>query len=146
MQTIVTDVRGGCLSVHTSVCSSISLSRGSTRLYCAKTAERIKIPFGLNTLRGLRNIVLDGGPDPPRRWGGGFDATFAKLLWPLVCVYCANVANCANFIVLITLAAFYAKKCSHYYPQHQQVIEYFNMPKCDYFEERNIRRVSVLYW
>jgi len=37
MQLIVTDVRG----VRPSVC----LSRGSTRLRCAKTAERIKMPF-----------------------------------------------------------------------------------------------------
>jgi len=67
------------LSVNLSVC----LSRGSTRLNCAKTAEGIKVLFGVNTLRGQRNIALDGGPDPPQR-GGVFNAAFAKLLWPLV--------------------------------------------------------------
>jgi len=40
-QPIVTDVRG--------VCSSVCLSRGSTRLHCGKTAERIKMLFGVNT-------------------------------------------------------------------------------------------------
>jgi len=63
MQTIVTYDR---MSVRQSVC----LSRGSTRLYCAKTAQRIKILFGVNTLGGPRNIMLDGGPDPPQRGGG----------------------------------------------------------------------------
>jgi len=35
---------------------------------------------------GARNFVLDGGPDPPtaRGRGGGFDAAYAKLLWPVV--------------------------------------------------------------
>jgi len=47
MQTIVTEYRGVCPS------------RGSTQLHCAKTVERIKIRFGVNT-GGLRNIVLDG--------------------------------------------------------------------------------------
>jgi len=51
MQTIVTDVR--------SVCLSVSLLRGSTRLRCAKTAKRIKTLFGLNTFGGPRNIVLE---------------------------------------------------------------------------------------
>jgi len=55
---------------------SVCLSLGSSRLYCA---EQIKILFG-----GPRNIVLDGGPDPPTPRGGGFDAAFAKLLWPFV--------------------------------------------------------------
>jgi len=70
MQTIVTDIRGVCMSVRPPVC----LSRGSTRLHCAKTAEQIKILFGVNTLGGPRNIVLDGGSDPPLRGGGRFDA------------------------------------------------------------------------
>jgi len=51
-------------------CLSVPLSHGLTRLYCAKTAERIEILFGLNTLGGLRSIVLDGSPDPPQRGGG----------------------------------------------------------------------------
>jgi len=37
MQTTATENRGVCLSVY--------LSSGSTRLHCAKTAERIKILF-----------------------------------------------------------------------------------------------------
>jgi len=57
MQTTVTDVPGAC--------PSICLSRSSTRLHCVKTAERINILFGVNTLGGLRNIVLDRGTDPP---------------------------------------------------------------------------------
>jgi len=51
MQPIVTDARVVCPSVHQSVSQS---SRGSTRLHCAKTAELIKMLFGVNTLRGQR--------------------------------------------------------------------------------------------
>jgi len=68
MQTVATDVRGVCLSV----------------CRCVKTAERIKILFGLNSFKGQRNIVLDGSFDPPTERRIGFDAAFAKLLWPLV--------------------------------------------------------------
>jgi len=54
MQPIATDVRGVCLSV--------SLSRGSTRLRCAKTAEWIEMLFGVNT---PGDTVLQGGSGPP---------------------------------------------------------------------------------
>jgi len=44
-----------------------------TRLRCAKTAERIEVRFGVETFRGPRNILLDGGPDPSgegeEEWG-----------------------------------------------------------------------------
>jgi len=69
MRTIAINVPGVCQSV--------------TRLRCAvrlKAAERIEVLLGLETLGDLRNIVLDGGSDFPHR----FDATFTKLLWPLV--------------------------------------------------------------
>jgi len=49
-QTIVTDDRG--------ICPSVSQSRGSTRFHCAKTAKRIKILFGVNTVRGPVTIML----------------------------------------------------------------------------------------
>jgi len=45
---------------------SVSLSCGSTRLHCAKTAEWIKIPFGVNSPGGPTNTVLHRGPDPPQ--------------------------------------------------------------------------------
>jgi len=48
---------------------SVRLSRGRTRLHCTKTADRIKIPFGVNTLGGPRKIVLDEGPNHPQLWG-----------------------------------------------------------------------------
>jgi len=57
MLTILTNVR--------SVCKSVCLSRGSSRLHCAKLAEQIKMLFGVNTPGGRWNIVLDVGPDPP---------------------------------------------------------------------------------
>jgi len=63
MQTIVIDVRGGCLSV---CLSAMQL----TRLHCAKMAEPIKMPFGVNTPGGRCNIVLDRGPYLPL-WGKG---------------------------------------------------------------------------
>jgi len=60
-KTIATDDRGVYLSSL-----SVSLSRGLNLLHCAKMAERIDILFRVNTLGGpIRNIVLDGDPDPP---------------------------------------------------------------------------------
>jgi len=44
---------------------SVCLSHGSARLHCAKTAERSKMLFGVNTLVDPWNIVLHGGPDLP---------------------------------------------------------------------------------
>jgi len=49
MQSILTDVR--------SVCQSVCLSRGSSRLHCAKTAEQINMLFGVNTSGGKWNII-----------------------------------------------------------------------------------------
>jgi len=54
LQTIATDDCGVCLSV----------SRGSTRLHCAKMAKRIKMLFGVNTPGRPRNRVLDGSTVP----------------------------------------------------------------------------------
>jgi len=58
--------------IPVSVCHSVSLSvcLYVTRLNSAllyKMAEQIKMLFGVNTPGGPRNIVLDGGPDPPQR-------------------------------------------------------------------------------
>jgi len=73
MQTIASDV-----SVFQSVYHAATLS---------KTGERTEIMFGVKTLGGPSNTMLDGGPiTPPTARGGerAFDAAFAKLLWPLV--------------------------------------------------------------
>jgi len=63
MQTNATDVPV-CQSVSQSVC----LSGGFTRLWCTKRLNRLReqteIVFGVED---RRNIVLDGGPDPPLR-------------------------------------------------------------------------------
>jgi len=69
MQTIATDI-------------TVCLSGGFFRLWCAKTAERIEVLFGVKTFGGPRNIVLDRAPVPAERvgWGSTFDAAFAKLL------------------------------------------------------------------
>ena len=53
MRPIVTD------GVAWSVGRSVTLVRPANRV------EPIEMPFGLRTLMGLRNNVLDGGPDPP---------------------------------------------------------------------------------
>ena len=47
--------------------SVICLSVFHTNEPC-KTAEPIKMPFGLRTRVGQGNHVLDGGPDPPWEW------------------------------------------------------------------------------
>jgi len=59
MQSVLTDVRGVCLSV--------CLSRGPSRLRCAKMAEQIKMLSGMNTPGGPGSIVLDVGADPSQR-------------------------------------------------------------------------------
>jgi len=46
-------------------CSCFCLSRGFTRLWCARTAKLIEVLFGIKPLGGPRNIVLDGDPDLP---------------------------------------------------------------------------------
>jgi len=43
-----------------------SVCRFVTLVSPAKTAEPIEMPFGLRTLVGPGNHVLDGGADPPR--------------------------------------------------------------------------------
>jgi len=48
------------VSVGLSVCLLV------IAMSCAKTAEPIKMPFGVWTLVGPMNHVLDGDPDPPR--------------------------------------------------------------------------------
>jgi len=52
----------------------------------AITAERIDVLFEMDTLGYPRNIVglLDEGTASVRGEGRGFDAAFARLLWPLV--------------------------------------------------------------
>jgi len=72
IKTIFTDVCGVCLSV--------CLSRGSSRLHRAKTAEQIKMLFGVNTPGGPRDIVLDVGPDPPTERGRRPTFKFLDLL------------------------------------------------------------------
>jgi len=67
MQIVVIDVHDVCLSV-------VQLN---SALLCKK---QIKILFRVNTFGGPKNIVLDGGPDPPTARGAGFDAAFARLL------------------------------------------------------------------
>jgi len=69
MLTIVTDVRGVCLSV--------CLSRGSTRPHCAKTAERIKMLFGVNTVGSHRTLCYTGVLITPQR-GRGVGENFAN--------------------------------------------------------------------
>jgi len=57
----------------------------SQSVHHSKMAERIEVLFGMKSLGGPKNIVLDGCPDPPMAWGvdreGTFDAAFVKLLW-----------------------------------------------------------------
>jgi len=46
--------------IAVSVCLSVSLSRGYTGLYCAKTAERIKTLFVVNSLGAHGTLCLTG--------------------------------------------------------------------------------------
>jgi len=58
------------------VCRSVCLSRGFTRLRCAKTAKRVEVLLWVETLGNAGNITLDDSPD----FSHGFDAAFAKSL------------------------------------------------------------------
>jgi len=51
--------------------ASVSLSRDSSRLRCAKMAEQIKVLFVVNTPGDPWNIVLKVGHDPPTERGRG---------------------------------------------------------------------------
>jgi len=64
-----------CLSVSLFVC----LSRGSTRLHYAKTAERIKMLFGVNTLGAHGTLWSWSGVLIPHRQGRG---TYFWILGP----------------------------------------------------------------
>jgi len=44
----------------------------------AKMAEPIEMPFGLRTLVGSGNHVLDGGPDPEGAFFGGKGCPIVK--------------------------------------------------------------------
>lgn len=55
-------------------------------LYNAWTTDQIAILFVLETLEDSRHIVLDWDSDPLIAREVVFDAAFAKLLWPLVCL------------------------------------------------------------
>jgi len=67
--------------IAVSVCLSVCLSRGTTRLHCAITTERIKMLLRVNNLGGPRDIVLHGGPDPPhRQWEGDLLLNFGTSL------------------------------------------------------------------
>jgi len=55
--------------------------------------ERIDVLLGVQTHRGTRNIVLDGGSPSPTARESGFDAAVAKLLEP-------SVRCSANLLVL----------------------------------------------
>jgi len=54
---------------------------------CANTAERIEILLGVETLGETTVVILDDNASFPRR----FDAVFAKLLWPFVCIKWGSV-------------------------------------------------------
>jgi len=50
--------------MRTIALDSLSVCQSVTRLRCAKTAERIEVSFGAETLQGPGHSVLDGGSDP----------------------------------------------------------------------------------
>jgi len=62
----------------TTVSQSVAWAR------CTKTAERIDVLSVVEPRNAKHCILLDGSPHPSRRRRKGFDAAFAKLLWPLV--------------------------------------------------------------
>ena len=67
-----------------------SLGQSITLASPAKTVEPIEMPFGLRTLVGSRNHVLDGGPDPISGRGN-----FEGGGWPIV-KYRDTAVSCAK--------------------------------------------------
>jgi len=66
----------------------MSVGRSVTLVRHAKTAERIEIPFGLSTLVGPGNHVLDGCRDRPREgtfWEKGRPTVKHKILYDHLC-------------------------------------------------------------
>jgi len=49
-----------------------------TRLSCAKTAERLEILFGVETLGDPRHVVLDADPDPRAARGREIEEHFIR--------------------------------------------------------------------
>jgi len=62
-----------CYRPSSVVCRSV------TKVSPAKTAEPIEMPFGLWTLVGPRDHILDGGPDPPMG-RGNFEGGKGRLI------------------------------------------------------------------
>jgi len=55
-----------------------------TCLRCAKTAKRIEVLLGVDTIGNPGSIVLDRGTDPLMVKERTFDTAFGKLLYQLV--------------------------------------------------------------
>jgi len=91
MRTIAIDDPGVCQSV--------------TRAGCAKTAERIDVLFGVKTHGDPKNIALHGGAHLLTVKGRGFDAAFAKLLWPLVITSLLRIYMCARWSVCLSVCS-----------------------------------------
>jgi len=82
-----------------SVCQSVCLSRGSTRLHCAKTAERINTLFGVNSFEGQWNIVLNGSPDPLTAREKGIRCSLRQITLTSCCrCYRTYCIECARFL------------------------------------------------
>jgi len=77
-QTIVTNVHSVCLSVFQSC-----LAYGSTQLHCAKTANQIKMLFGLNTLGARGTLCYTGVLIPPSREREGELGKILPIMDPL---------------------------------------------------------------
>jgi len=101
--------------ITASVCLSICLWCGSTRLYCAKMAEKMEILFAMNT-SGLRNIVLDGSTNPPQ-WNGGELEKILPVVEPLDI---SGMAETSNFIGMLRDGVATKK----YAKVHQRVLAY----------------------
>jgi len=91
-------IRYGLLLQMSHVTWSVCLSVSVTRMYCAKTAEPIEMPFGEMTFAGPKNHVLDGGqlrsddrtnPIAAARieWQVG-DAAFCQITVDICCCCC----------------------------------------------------------
>jgi len=78
-----------------SVCLSVK------RLQPAKTAARIELLLGIEIQGGTTNIVVDGGPDPPRCWVvrgeeiqcGRRQITLATCLHLQFCTSASNISR-----------------------------------------------------
>jgi len=84
-----------------SQCLSFCLSHGSTWLHCAKTAEQIKVLFGMNTPGGLRLGSLSHRREEDGDIILNFGTPFISLEWLKLQTVCHHHHHQVSLIIQV---------------------------------------------